>query len=440
LVKYLKVRFKKSMKIVYKTFLILFCSFNFVNCQSDYVTKSLEYPGKCSVDLKIEGHLGYMPARKDGITYVCGDKPSGCGDEYCWTGQNATIYAINDDCEVEWKYDTGIDDYCIDGSLAIGEEGNIYFYLYGIFHSLSPKGKLNWTVQLGSFGGGGYEQMAIGNDGTIYVSLTYNLFAISPAGETKWSMPLERTEGPIIDSGNNVIIAYKDSDDKFRLSSLSTEGNLNWDYDFGTKEFADRMVIGPSGNLYIISIVKNENIGNPDIRWFGGNVADGEIYMSSFHQSGDLNWRVKLGEGEAIWLNGGGFITGLLIGKDETIYTDYYNLGLVAINCIDGSVKWQFKQPGTYAVLEFIDGQGNIYFISDSEEKIFDQNGNIISSYYAEKGVRLEQGSVVDGDYFFNVSGGGLRIYYLEGSGYSKSAWPMLFHDPQNTNRWNGGS
>ena len=430
-----------------KRITFIFCCLFIYNCQSDnFISKSLSYPWKCELNINSSFSFGYMPVSEKGTSYICGYFIGGCIDEKCYSGQNMTIYAINDDCEVKWKYDTKREDICESTCLAIGKNSDIYFTNGGItkpknLYSLSAKGLLNWKIDLGMES---CEQIAIGSDGTIYVQLENILYAIDPNKEIKWSIPINRLEGPLIGPGDNIYVTQIDSNQKFHLSSLSEEGNINWDYDFGTDEIPDRAVIGPSGNIYTISIAKAEIIDDPDPMaiWYEGfpsNAAKGEVYLSSFDQNGNLNWRVKLGEG-GYWLNSSGTLSGLLVGEDEVIYTSYIHWGLKAINSKDGSIKWDYeeKEPHNNNA-SLIDSQGNIYFLGDLKGKIFDRNGSEISSILPPNNYLMGQGSVLNGDYFYNI-GGDFIIYQVLGSGYSKSGWSMRFHDPQNTNRWNGGS
>ncbi|MDD5225525.1 MAG: hypothetical protein PHE84_16200, partial [bacterium] len=204
------------------------------------------------------------------------------------------------------------------------------------------------------------------------------------------------------------------------LSSISKDGATNWDFDFGN-EIPQIMAIGPSGNIYITSSTKGDIVS---------------AYLYSISQNGESNWKVLLGIGSQLEITGRG---GLLIGEDETIYKSGDLKSLLAFNPADGLAKW-FKEGIGYGNVDFVDGQGHIYYLNSdkgNKEEIFDQDGNFISSIGPQGGFSLW--SLINGNYFYNLNSNNFFIYQALGSGYSKSAWPMRYHDPQNTNRWNGG-
>ena len=401
--------------------LILSITF-FCNCQSSEFLQSttLESPGQCKLTSKglFKGSLIGADGKAYVFVFSLTDYQSSEPDAYF-----SSIYAVDENCNFKKIYEI---DERFNGPecFAIGEDNNIYFVLGDInnnnsfLYSLSTKGKVNWKVLLEN--GNNCEGIAIGNDGTIYVQLERVLYSISQDKNIKWNISSFNSiqEGPLIGEGDNLFIAYL-YEGEGHLSSISKEGEINWSFDFGN-ELPERGVVGPSGNIYITSSIKG--------------VAE-SLYLNSFNKEGNLNWKVLLGSGTVMEIITRG---GILIDEDETIYISGVLKSIKAINSIDGSIKWNKEGNG---ILDFIDGQGNIYLLEYEgyKEKIFDKNGNVLSVIGPEDGI-FSVWSLVNDNYFYNYDGlHNFFIYQALGSGYSKSSWPMRYHDPQNTNRWNGG-
>jgi len=411
---------RRRLCSIYTIILMFFC-LNTCQSQSTSISKQLEYPGKCEV---ISKNMIYSYGSINSNGKIFSFVFTIIGEPYTDSDSILSyVYAFNDDCNRKNIYQ--IEDNYLASPVylcnAAGNNGEIYFVVgdreqnKSYLFSISDDAKLNWKVTLD--GNNTCQGIALGNDDTIYIHLNNSIFAVSAYGEIKWNLKNYIYEdGPYVGKNDDIIIIYYQSDLKSSyISSISKEGLLKWSFKFGNNETPLIGAIGPSGNIYLSSRVDNGN--------------EVSTYLSSFNTNGELIWNVLLGNE---YLGTIGF----LIGEDETIYTAGQGKHLIAIDSSDGSKKWTFEEIGN---VDFIDGEGNVYYLSD-KENVFNKEGKLLSIIEKPKDGVFHLWSLISGDYFINFSNTKIYVYNAIGKKYSKLAWSMRHHDPQNTNRWNGGS
>ena len=92
-----------------------------------------------------------------------------------------TLYAINADGSLKWKFTTGAN---VSSTPALGSDGTIYVGSDdNKFYAVNPDGTQKWVFQgSGDFSSGA----AIATDGTVYVVSEYrDIYALNPDGTLK---------------------------------------------------------------------------------------------------------------------------------------------------------------------------------------------------------------------------------------------------------------
>jgi len=422
-----KTRIHEILKVLIASIFIFHaCSSNDEYDMKNFKRISLEFPGKCEAWIPEQRPEGGQAISKDGKIYLAYSSPS-------------YIYALNKDCQLIWGIEiTSKNTFiCEYESLTIGENDDIYVLSedpsesnrISFLNSISPEGKLNWSLE---FEGDCNinNPLAIGSDGTIYhLKEGYrNLYSISPGGTINWTVefPGELSWNIIIGPEDTIylneisgIFYAVSKDGKIVFSINLFESNVN-----EGKEYVWRTYIGPDGMIYIISRFVDENNNE-------------NYYLIKLNQEGKIVWRISLESGDL------GYIP-LLIGPEGNIYVDV-EIPYPTLYSYDqdGNIKWLLRKNEIFGYnigvgLGPLNSEGNMYLsTSDNKTYVIDNTGGILNE-------------MITGDYNFvlmdekgnlySFHSGKLSIFSSESEGYSKSGWPMEHHDPQNTNRWDGGS
>ena len=337
----------------------------------------------------------------NGVDLVLNSSPAIGPDGVIYVGSpDDSLYAINPNGTLKWRYPTGGD---VQSSPAIASDGTVYFGSYDhCLHAVNHDGTLKWSYPTG---GHVVSSPAIAADGTVYFGSDDNYFyALNPDGTLRWSYPTERVvaASPAIGSDGTV---YCGSDDNY-FYAMDTGGTLKWRYMTGG-DVQSSAAIATDGTIYVGSYDNYLYALNPDstLKWrdsTGGNVssspviaADGTIYFGSqdnyvyaLNPDGTLKWR---------YLTGSNADASPTIGSDGTVYCGSDDNCLYALGP-DGALIWQYKTGAHVESSPTIGPDGTIYFVSD------------------------------DG-----------YLYALVGTGtLANSAWPKFHHDLKNTGRVGG--
>ncbi|MDW7680060.1 MAG: PQQ-binding-like beta-propeller repeat protein [bacterium] len=147
-------------------------------------------------------------------------------DGTIYIGSNSdTLYAINPNGTIKWRFGTGRD---VQSSPSIGSDGTIYINSNdGYLYAVRPNGTLKWKYKIGGSVYIGESSPSIGKDGTIYVgSDDGNLYAINPDGSLKWKNDVTWgwiKSSPVI--GNDGTIYLQDG---YQFFAISADGNKKW--------------------------------------------------------------------------------------------------------------------------------------------------------------------------------------------------------------------
>jgi outer membrane protein assembly factor BamB len=271
-----------------------------------------------------------------------------------------TLYAVNSDGTLRWRYPTG---GSIHSSPAIGADGIIYFgSLDHWFYAVNPDGNQKWRILSGK---AGRSSPAIAADSAVYVGTDDdNIYAVMPNGTAEWEYKTDGTihASPSLGADGTV---YCGSDDGC-LYALNPDGTLKW------KFATDSVVLGGA------------SIASDGTVYFGSD--DNNLY--ALNPSGTLKWKYS---------TGGGVDAAPAIAADGTIYFGSNDNSVYALNP-DGTAKWQFESDGAVQSSPTIGPDGKVYFTS--------KDGYL----YALKGT----------------------------SPLAGSPWPKFHHDLKNTGRADG--
>jgi PKD repeat protein len=260
------------------------------------------------------------------------------------------VYAFNPNGTVNWIYDTGdqprnIWSRTLSVPPVVSADGTIYIGLGNgeQLIALNPNGKLKWQVNIGTV----WSTPVIGTDGTIYVANAFGrMYAVNPDGTYKWVYRTEWMIGGFTLGSDGIIYV---GDRKNNLYALTLDGSLKWKY-IASSEIWNAPAIGSDGTIYFTT--QDNSAGSDDRRTLYALTSEGE-----------LKWKYKTE----------GYMTGITIGSDGTIYVGVGNggsiqngkvipntPGLYAFNP-NGTVKWIFQNhPGG----SIIGSDGTLYLAS----------------------------------------------------------------------------
>ncbi|NWF77845.1 MAG: Ig-like domain-containing protein [Chloroflexi bacterium] len=167
---------------------------------------------------------------------------------------NPTIYALNaEDGSLEWQFELPF--WTSVSMPAVGPDGTIYVGSSGgeggVLYSVSPNGNLNWEVKLGT----GTSSPAVGSDGTVYIAAASSeggaLFAVNPDGTVKWSYPCSYAcHTPVIGADGTTYWPTNWPSGRGVLMALDSEGSLKLEYAIDS-HWASSASISANGTLYI---------------------------------------------------------------------------------------------------------------------------------------------------------------------------------------------
>lgn len=254
----------------------------------------------------------------DGTIYVGSENypPRESGKEQEIGG---TLYAINPDGTLKWKYDTGSSG--VQSTAVITADGTIitaggcFDSSIGTFascvYAFNPDGSIKWKFLPDGVVEG---SAVIGTDETIYIGVKGKInpkngkfYALTPEGKEKWKFPLSfgMSVSPAI--GKDGTIYFGDWGGIFR--ALDPNGKELWHAEtpIGFETLSSSPAIGADGTIYFGSLA---------------------YYFYAFTPDGREKWKIYVG--------GGGIISSPAIGKNGTIYVGTVPGELLAIGAGSG--------------------------------------------------------------------------------------------------------
>lgn len=171
------------------------------------------------------------------------------------TNLSSSLYAINPDRTMKWRYELGTGTTipylspvkCPDGNIAIGNRGT-----NGSVHKVDVlNGTQIWRTK--SPNGGANAGLAVDATGTIYCGLSSaNGFSRTTTDGKNLSPNLGKgytaeAVNPAIDGDGNIYVAFKEG----IIACYSSDGTENWNYSSGTSITQGGPVLDSNGNIYI---------------------------------------------------------------------------------------------------------------------------------------------------------------------------------------------
>ena len=251
----------------------------------------------------------------DGTVYVGFSTGSGTPDA------QGTLYALEAppagiEPNVLWTIDLGPGRQT--SSPAIGPDGTIYAMGgQGRLSAIAPDGQLRWSVQTGPVL---KASPALGQDGTVYVSsMNGKLYAVAPpadpagqVGTIRWVFRFAEFPG-----GGRPVVSHSPPPGADGMGSGASP------------------MVGPDGSIYVGANNSNLYALTPD---------------------GRLEWLFEAErEIAGIWS------TPALSRDGRTLYFGANKGGLYAVNCADGSLKWQYSIVGSLYSSPAVDATNTVY-------------------------------------------------------------------------------
>lgn len=224
------------------------------------------------------------------------------------------LYALATDTGSKlWEFETG---NLIVASVALDEAGNLFFGSSdGFFYSLTSEGQLRWAYYIGAELD---SSPAVDGSGNVYVG-GYDgvLYAFSGDGEPLWSYETRSTENPIdqriagpVSIGDEGEIFFGGGDGY--VYALDVDGSLLWDFD-AYEKVDTGVVIGSDGELVFASrsgfVYALDSFGVMLWDSFVGDVFfstpavdnEGKIYVGSYLGNGISGLTVLGPDGDVEW-------------------------------------------------------------------------------------------------------------------------------------------
>lgn len=358
-------------------------------------------------------------------------------DNTIYISSGTGLLAIHPDGSRKWECILGTN---VDTPV-IGEDGTIYAqdYMCNLF-AIGADGVKKWEFRIEIPFGIGFKTPAIGPDGTIYV-VGDSLYAINPDGSKKWAYlndvgiyppgHLATTSTPTVAADSTIYIVFH-IDLRLDLIALHPDGTEKWISSFTESNYiCGSITIDDDGTLY-----------------FPGETGGGdEHYFYAVHPDGSLKWIHTVMDSLMIRASAS-------IGEDGTIYigtkaSEEREAKFMALNPIDGSVKWTFTAVRTHGVPDDIyisaavGADGIIYFGAENSF-FYALNPEGVEVWTVDfepiNGGQAGSSSPVigpDGTIYVTCFGEGALLFALKSTsmGLANSPWPKYRQNNRNTGR-----
>lgn len=256
-----------------------------------------------------------------------------------------TLYAVNPDGTLKWKYETGMK---VTTTPAIGEDGSLYiggfetYFQKGILYAIDNKGKKIWSFETDKKI---TSSPVIGEDNTIYIGCENEIIAVNPDGSKKWSKNIKAGEiqYPPSIGDNNTLFG---TTSRGVIYSIDSDGGVRWIN--STKRITSCSPAVVDNTIYVPS-------------------RDG--YLFSLNYTGKVIWRAKID---------GYYFSSPAVGPEGNIYVSSDSDRLYSITK-DGEIRWSVDvEKGFGDFSPTIDGQGYIYLSANKGRIIsVDPDGSI---------------------------------------------------------------
>lgn len=246
----------------------------------------------------------------------------------------------------------------IESSPAIGPDGRIFFGSgdathpeLSALHALFPDGREHWRFVVGDRVP---SAPAIGRDGTIYFgSWDKTFYAVRPDGTEKWRYLTNAAidSAPAIGPDGTIYVGTLAQG----LLALTPEGKLKWSFPMGS--ISSGVTLGPDGTIYV------------------GSVQDWIVYAvrppDAEHPQAWTKWTYDPERpiSSTPTVRGDGVV---IVGLERD---ELGQGGVVALEPVDGKVRWFYPIPETVSGSPVIDSTGRIY-VGAYDRKLHAINGN----------------------------------------------------------------
>jgi len=222
-----------------------------------------------------KGNLKWEYGRKDGEIIITEPSVDDTGNVYVGSS-DGSVLALDIEGKLKWKYkinDIAIEDLIFNKSIAVDNNGTIYFGVNDYLFAINLNGELKWKISSIDYDTVSNSENiisaspAIAYDGTIYfgTDISQSLYAINSDGILKWSFTTQARidSSPAIDNNGSIFFGSQDC----YLYALDLNGKLLWKFK------ASSAIIGSP----VIS--RNKKVFFTDTR---------SVY--SLNMDGSLNW------------------------------------------------------------------------------------------------------------------------------------------------------
>ncbi len=326
------------------------------------------------------GYREFVPPR-----HINSNPALGLDETIYVTAADSSLYAINPDMSMRWKFKTDEDLF----HPSVGKDGMI-IVVGGArkFYAIDTNGTLKWSFTVSR---PTPVNKAIDSDGTIYVGVENSLLALNPNGTLKWAFSTKEnaiTTSPIIGSDGTIFVGTS-SRESF-LYAISREGKFLWATPAnGSPAFA------PDGTIYL------------------GAGTD----LSAFNIDGTKKWSLQLGRvgGQPI------------IAMDGTIYCSGDKLYAITP---EGKIKSEYVIDHGAGASPALGADGSIYVTSESGRKVYALHPNGATQWLFPFGL---SSPVIANDGTLYLSFNSLFAIKTSSLGLAASPWPTSGKDNQRT-------
>lgn len=344
--------------------------------------------------------------RYDATSGIFSSVSLGPANEIYFACENGTLYSLNPDGSLRWKFPTLGSVY---SAPVVGKQAVYLTSTEGSLYSIDYAGKQNWKFKTDV---PIYSTPALSKDAIYFGCDDGNLYAISLSGKFLWKFSTEDeiVSSPIIGKDNTI---YTASDAIYALTAI---GKKKWRYqpdeDYEAYFFASPAQAS-DGTIYI-----------------GGT--DGALYAIT--NDGRLKFRAPTPDEDAIR-------TGVVLHKNGIVYFGADD-GILYKKEKYGDVTQIFETDYYIFSTPAIDASGNIYFVSD--DGFFygiKPDGRLLYKWQiAEDSKEIEMmfssSPIIADDGTIYVGSWQGTLYAFNGFAPPlKSSWPMFRANQQNTGR-----
>lgn len=331
---------------------------------------------------------------------------------------DANMFAIKDG-NLVWSYLSG---EVVRSTPTISADGSkVYFgdYNDSIFIFNTADGSIVKNITIA--GNSKYSSFAVAEDGTIYVGRDDDkVYALDPEnGTVKWTYNAKGDvlSSPVIDAEGNIYFSVNNDS----IHSLTPDGTERWSASYG----------GEVARGYIASCPSiSEKEG---VLYFSGKIYpdDNSALIAVNLIDGSIKWTIERDKAEQ---------GGTAIDVNGNVYLGSEGEGYMIAYGKMGNEIWRFKAEGGILAAPAIDNKGNLYFGDNTGTfYMLDKNGNLLRT--EKLGANIISSAAIGNDgkvyILVNTDGDKSELHVLEtgATGPADSDWPMFGNNAKRTNR-----